>query len=336
MSPDDAEIRVVFVAYDAEGHVGHHLIEAAAKMGIPFRVISPTLAFEAPWLLSRINWHLRGHRPTRLEQFGRRAVELTTSFNATHLVATGIAPLPAHAVRTLRTAGVRTVNWLTDDPWNRAHRAPWFMPGIPEYDVVFTPRSSVLDDLRAAGARRVEIMPFAYCSACHFAARKYEERVAVSFVGGADDDRVRYIHALVKAGIPVELYGGYWSRNRELRDWARGFVDTAGYRAVVAGTAVSLCLVREANRDAHVMRSYELPAMRACILAQDTPDHRALYGPDGEAVRYFSGPGDIADAAHALLADADERSRLGLAVHSRVVRPENSYLGRLDSLLGTG
>ena len=333
-SADGSGRRVVFIAYDAEGHVGHHLMQAADKLRIPYRVMSPALAFDGPWLLSKLNWHLRGHRPTKLEQFGERAVELARSIKATHVIATGIAPLPAHTIRTLRKAGMRVVNWLTDDPWNAAHRAPWFVETISEYHVVFTPRAAVMDDLRKAGARSVEMMPFAYCHACHFAAKKYEERNAVSFVGGADDDRVRYIHALVKGGVKVELYGGYWSRQHGLRDAARGFVDTAGYRAVVAGTALSLCLVREANRDAHVMRSYELPAMRACILAQDTPDHRELYGPEGETVRYFTGVHDIAANAQALLRDQAERARLAVAVHSRVVRPENSYYARLERLLG--
>ncbi len=309
-------------------------MEAAAKLRIPYRVMSPTLAFDAPWLISKINWHVRGHRPTKLEQFGKRAVELCHSFNATHVIATGIAPLPGHTIRTLRSAGMRVANWLTDDPWNDAHKAPWFIETIPEYDVVFTPRSTLVDDLKRAGARAVELLPFAYCSACHFPARRYDERAAVSFVGGADQDRLRYINALVKANVPVELYGGYWNRQRKLTDAARGFVDTAGYRAVVAGTAISLCLVREANRDQHVMRSYELPAMRACILAQDTGDHRELYGPDHDTVRYFNGAEDIAGVARELMRDAAERERLAVAVHSRVVRGENSYYARLESLLG--
>jgi hypothetical protein len=305
-------------------------MQAADKLRITYRVMSPALAFDAPWLISKVNWHLRGRRPSRLEQFGKRAVELCTSIEATHLVATGIAPMPGAALRALRKAGVRVVNWLTDDPWNAAHQAPWFIETIPEYDVVFTPRTAVIDDLRSAGARAVELMPFAYCSACHFPAKKYEERNVVSFVGGADSDRVRYINALIDADINVELYGGYWKSKRAFSDSARGFVDTAGYRAVVAGTAVSLCLVREANRDTHVMRSYELPAMRACILAQDTPDHRTLFG---DSVRYFTGVSDIAQQARALLRDQAERERMAVAVYSRVVRPDNSYYSRLQKLL---
>ena len=329
-----AEPRIVFVAYDAEGHVGQHLIEAATKMRMPYRVMSPALAFDASWLVSKVNWHLRGHRPASLEQFGARAVELCDVFNATHLIATGIAPMPRFALQQLRANGVRCINWLTDDPWSSVHKAPWFIQSIVGYDVVFTPRGAVLDDLRKANAQRTEIMPFAYCSNCHFAVQNKESRSSVSFVGGADSDRVRYINALVKDDIKVELYGGYWKQQRGLGDYAGGFVDMAEYRAVVAGTAVSLNLVREANRDGHVMRSYELAAMKACILAQDTLDHREMYGADGETVRYFKSPEDIAQMARALLSDDAERERLGSAVHSRVVRPENSYYTRLEQLLG--
>ena len=324
---------MLFIAYDAEGHVGRHLTEAAEQLRIDFRVMSPALAFDAPWLISKINWHVRGHRPTRLEEFGRRALEVCTSFHATHVIATGVVPLSADVLRALHKAGVRVVNWLTDDPWNKAHRAPWFLATIPQYDVIFTPRASIIDDLHAAHARRVELLPFAYCTTCHFAPHKYHERAVVSFVGGADADRAHYINALVHDGVEVELYGGYWQRERALRESAGGFLDMAAYRAVVAGTAVSLCLVRAANRDAHVMRSYELPAMRACILAQDTPDHRELYGADGETVRYFASTDDIVAAARRLLSDAAERHRLALAVHSRVVRPENTYNARLEKLL---
>ena len=327
------EARIVFIAYDAEGHVGQHLVEAATKLKIPYRMMSPALAFDASWLVSKINWHLRGHRPTKLEQFGKRAAELCSAFNATHLIATGIAPMPREWLRTIRASGVRCINWLTDDPWSSVHKAPWFIESIDEYDVVFTPRSAVLDDLRNASARAVDIMPFAYCSACHFGVQNKETRRSVSFVGGADSDRVRYIEALVKANIPVELYGGYWKDQKSLSAYAGGFVDTASYRAVVAGSAVSLNLVREANRDGHVMRSYELPAMRGCILAQDTPDHRELYGADSETVRFFTSPKDVGEIALQMLQNPSERDRLAIAAHSRVVRPENSYYARLEKML---
>ena len=54
---------------------------------------------------------------------------------------------------------------------------------------------------------------------------------------------------------------------------------------------------------------------------------------DGETVRYFASTDDIVAAARRLLSDAAERHRLALAVHSRVVRPENTYNARLEKLL---
>ena len=51
---------------------------------------------------------------------------------------------------------------------------------------------------------------------------------------------------------------------------------------------VNLCLVRRAKRDGHVMRSFEIAAVGGCMLAQDTDEHREIFGPEGEAVRLFS------------------------------------------------
>jgi hypothetical protein len=50
-------------------------------------------------------------------------------------------------------------------------------------------------------------------------------------------------------------------------------------------------------------------------------------------VRYFTSVADIASTAKVLLRDHAERQRLAVAVHSRVVRPENSYYARLEQLL---
>ena len=58
-------------------------------------------------------------------------------------------------------------------------------------------------------------------------------------------------------------------------------------RAASASAKVCLCLVRRANRDGHTMRSFEAAAIGGCILAEDTADHREIFGPEDYAARYF-------------------------------------------------
>jgi len=96
---------------------------------------------------------------------------------------------------------------------------------------------------------------------------------------------------------------------------------------------VNLCLVRRANRDGHVMRSFEIAAAGGCMLAEDTGEHREIFGPDGEAVLYFRSAREAAERALWLLSMPDERARLAAAIRARAGRPNNSYRARLTSML---
>src|SRR5205823_10084645 len=120
------------------------------------------------------------------------------------------------------------LNYLTDDPLNQVHCAPWFMKALPYYDHVFSPRRANLEDLRRLDCPAVSYVPFAYAPELHFpepsATPEEQERFAAEAVvaGGADCDRVPYMAALIRAGFKVALYGGYWERYPETKAHARG------------------------------------------------------------------------------------------------------------------
>ena len=213
------------------------------------------------------------------------------------------------------------VNFLTDDPWNPAHRAPWFLDAIQEYDRVFTPRQANVGDLEAAGVPAVSMLPFGYAPDVHYPeapapAEAHEWEADVMVAGGADRDRIDILAPLIRAGFRVALYGGYWDRFRETRDVARGPARRAGLRRATGAAKVCLGLVRRANRDGHCMRTYEVPAMGGCLVAEDTADHRALFGADGEAVAYFTHAEDALDKVAALVRRADLRLDLRRRAHA--------------------
>jgi spore maturation protein CgeB len=96
---------------------------------------------------------------------------------------------------------------------------------------------------------------------------------------------------------------------------------------------VTLCLVRRANRDGQVMRSYEAAAIGACMLVEDTPEHRELFGEDGQAVVFFRGIDHMLARLWWLLEHATERHRLGAAVRDRISAGNHTYDDRLRSML---
>jgi len=331
--------RLLIVGNSDPIHVGAHLLQAAHTLGIEAEIVDTGAAFAAPRLLVALSWRLRGHRPPRLEAFGRAVVERCRALRPTALLATGLAPLDGSTMQMIGRMGVARINFLTDDPWNAAHEAPWFIRTLPTYDLVCSPRRANLADLERAGCRQVAYLPFAYNPATHFAeplATPVErERLDCDlfFAGGADSDRLPLVSALIRAGFSLALYGGYWERYPITKPFARGHADPATMRKAAGSARVALCLVRRANRDGHVMRSYELPAMGACMLTEDTPEHRELFGAEGEATLYFCTTEMLLDKLRWLLANPAERTRLASAAHSRIVAGANTYADRLRAVL---
>ena len=137
----------------------------------------------------------------------------------------------------------------------------------------------------------------------------------------------------MKAGPPVALVGGYWDRFSATRPYALGHKSPETLCDWTAAAKVNLCLVRRANRDGHVMRSFEIAAVGGCMLAEDTDEHREIFGPDGATVLYFRSPAEAVAKARVLIANPTERARLSASIRTRIVAGRHTYRERLASML---
>jgi spore maturation protein CgeB len=235
--------------------------------------------------------------------------------------------------------GTRRLVFVTDDPWNPSVRADWFFEALRHYDNVFTPRSANVDDLTRHGCRSVSYLPFGFDPELSFREEPQTTQewdllsADVAFVGGADADRVPYITALIEAGMQVNVYGGYWNRFPVARRSYRGHADVATVRKATSAASVALCLVRRANRDGHVMRSLEIPAMGGCMLVEDTAEHRALFGAPGEAVVTFRGIPEMVERVRDLLGAPNQQQRIARNAFEIVHRGRHTYTDRLETML---
>jgi len=315
-------------------NVGQSLYEGAERAGYRAMLLDTKLAMQGPYLLTKLKWHLMGHRPVRLSRFSAEVVDTCARVRPRFFVSVGIAPVKAAAVRALRAQGVQAINYLTDDPWNPGHRSRWALAALREYDRIASPRRANMPQLAALGRPEVRYVPFGY-DPSHCFPEPADRSLAsdVIFVGGADADRVPWVHRLVAAGLKVALYGSYWDRFPPTRGVSRGQAGPDVIRRATSVAKLALCLVRRANRDGHVMRSLEIAAIGACMLVEDTDEHRALFGPDGEAVVYFRTPDEMVARAQWLLGRDEERSRLARAVHALITEGPHSYADRLSAML---
>lgn len=334
-----AETRLLLVGFPGEVHLGAHFLHSARQLGIAAELLDFNQAWSTNLWRMRLGYHLCGRTPNHLRAFSQKVLESAQRFRPTVLLASGFASIDCEALRIIRRSGTIACNFLADDPFNPVLRAKWFLRALPEYDILFSPRQANLEDLRAAGGREVRYLPFAYNPEIHYAQSPADDsehkKLAsdVFFAGAADPDRVGSMARIIQEGYRVALYGGFWNRHRVTRTMERGIADAETVRKACATAKVCICLVRRSNRDGHCMRSYELPAMHCCILAEDTEEHREIYGPPGEAVVYFQSCEEMMEKLKILMVDEETRNRLANHCKERICKGKNTYTDRLIAIL---
>jgi hypothetical protein len=322
-------------------NVGASLQGAAARDGIASHLCDARAATRGPRLFSTLSWRLLGHRPLHLDAFSRTVVEQCKRCRPRVLISTGQAPLNAADLAEIGGLGIRRINYSTDDPWNPGFRARWFLAALTLYDSVFTVRRSNIADFGRLGCNDVRYLPFGYDETLWVhnrpsATRDFSAAAAdVFFAGAAESYRIECVRALLAGGIRVALAGDYWKRTPDLRKSALGSLDAAALRSWTLSTPVSLCLARRANRDGHVMRSFEIPAIGACMVVEDTAEHRDIFGADGESVQYFRSPQEAVSVVRDLLRDSAARAALARAAHVLICDSGNTYGDRLRSMLSS-
>lgn len=331
--------RILIVGNPNEVHVGAHFLNASRSLGLEARLMDIRKADSSSWFIRQWNWRLQDHRPARLSTFSAEVLRECLEYKPHWLLATGICPIKASVLESIRNQGILCFNYLTDDPWNSAHRSEWFFQALRSYDRIFSTREAGLPELSHLCAGGAVYLPFAYAPEIHYPEMlNDEEKVRytsdVVFIGGADTDRVPYMAALIQADYSVKLYGGHWDRFKETRACACGQADPLMVRRAIAGCKVALCLVRRANRDGSSMRTFEIPAMRACMLTEDTVEHRRIFGEEDESALYFHDVASMLVQCRRLIENTLLRVRIVDFVHRRIVGGSHTYLDRLRGMIG--
>ncbi len=249
----------------------------------------------------------------------------------------------AATVRQVRDGtGATMVNWASDDPFNPACSTRDLVESIPLYDLYVCTKRALVDDVVRAGCARAIYLRFGYKPNVHFPEppatedehRRYD--CDVMFIGGGDADRAPYFETLVRAlpELRLSLYGGYWDRYPALRRYSRGPAIGRDFRLAVGGAKICVNLVRRANRDDHVMRTFEIPVCGGFMLAERTDAHQELFEEDREAA-FFSTSEELAAKVRQWLERDADRRQVAAAGLRRVIEGPNSYGDRLKEILST-
>lgn len=293
-------------------------------------------AYDRNVWLQRLAWHLGGHRPVHLLRFSDSVEAAAKRSHPSVLISTGLSPVTSATLSKLKAQGLKCLHYSTDDPWNPSQYAQWFLRSLPIYDHIFTTRQSNLKDFYEIGCTNVSYLPFAFDSDLFFptkVALTEAEQFDILFVGGADRDRAAILSQIVNSGLRVALYGDQWGEYKQLRNYFFGRADKSMLRELTTRAPINLCLCRKANCDGHVMRSFEIAAIGGFMIAEDTEEHRELFGSEGKSVLYFVSAREAIDKANWALRNPDERKRMSAAAHERILSGQNTYFDRLQEML---
>lgn len=322
--------------------VSPFFVDAAGQLGYEtsFFDEAPYLRPLETSLLHKVGYRVLHRRPLTWWQYNRALLAEALRLRPDLVVAVkGAYIMPSTLRRIKKATGATLINYATDDPFNRANRTPDLVAGIPAYDLYACTKRAIMEDVTKAGCSAVIHTMFGYKPSVHFPEhpatadeiRRFGSDVAL--LGGADRDRLRDLEPLLGApGVSIALYGGYWNRDPRYRPYARGFAVGREYRLALGGAKIGLCLVRRANRDGHAMRSFEIPACGAFMLAERTEEHLAVFREDKEAA-FFSSSEELLEKIRYYLAHDEIRRRIGQAGYVRVTTGGHTYRDRLREIV---
>lgn len=333
--------RVLLIANCQSYQVGNFFAKALYNLGIAHDTVDEGRFIEA-YLRSVVYKLLYKvlKRPISYWWFQSQIVDAARSFRPSVVLVTKgawIAPDTLCEVKALTDATL--VNYATDNPFNPRMTTRDLLEGIPRYDLYVCTKRAIMEDVRRVGAHHVVYVPFGYEPSLHYPEQPAteEERLRFAsdlcFIGGADRDRYPILRRVAELPeINLHLYGGYWHRDPTLRPFYRGFAYGRDYRLAMSGTRIALCLVRRANRDGHVMRTFEIPACGAFMLAERTEEHLSFFEEDKEMV-CFGSDEELLDKVRYYLAHDEERQQIARAGHRRVWAKRYTYQDRLQEIL---
>jgi glycosyltransferase involved in cell wall biosynthesis len=337
------KMKILLIGNGLFYHIGAFFRQALEELGYEYYFVDEE-RFLAPLrhsLIHKIAYRLLGKRPLTYWALNREVLNVAQQFRPQIvLIIKGAYIRPETLIFIKKKINAILVNYATDDPFNPINSTRDLINSIAFYDLYACTKRAIMDDVKRAGCPNVVYVPFGYMPSLHFPEKPKiaEEKIRFSsdvvFIGGCDKDRAVIFEALIHAlpDVQLALYGGYWNRFPQFRPYYRGFALGRDFRLALGGAKIALNLVRKANRDGHVMRTFEIPACGAFMLAERTEEHLEFFEEDKEAV-YFSSIDELVDKLRYYLHHDNKRVQIAERGYKRVTLNKHTYKDRLQQIL---
>jgi hypothetical protein len=219
----------------------------------------------------------------------------------------------------------RIVHYTTDDPFGKRDKQRWYLylKAVPYYDLLAPVREVNVAEAYAHGARKVLRVLMSVDELDGPREITPQDRLRwshdVLFIGTWMPERGPFLAELIKAGVPLTIYGNGYQKAREWpilqSAWRGPAMYGDDYLKPLQLAKVSLGLLSKGNRDLHTLRTFDIPYCGGLFCAERTSEHLQLYREDVEAV-YWSDARECVEKCEMLL--NNDRMRETIAKNGRI------------------
>jgi spore maturation protein CgeB len=325
------------------GSNGYAGMKALRRAGWSVHVVPEWEYVPVRWQRSAMRAIGRALRTAAVREFNQALIRTARHHDPELLLVFKGTFVAADTVRALRSSGVRAYCFFPDVS-TRTH-GRYLPDALPRYDIVFTTKSFGIEDLRALGVPRPELLLHAYDPDLHRPLPPTAEDAVrygcdASFIGTWSPKKERYLTALAEdRTVALKIWGAQWERAQSpaLRDAIRGAtVEGEEYVRAIRSSTVNLALLSErrpgaSGGDRITSRTFHIPAAGGFMLHERTAELLELFD-EGRTVACFDSPEELAVAARRWIDDEAQRRRIADA-GSAIVRGAHSWDHRIAQLL---
>ena len=211
--------------------------------------------------------------------------------------------------------GVKLVNYNPDHPFEFEFRGSgnrYIRESLQLYDLHFSYSRAIIRQLKQQFGQEGTWLPFGYDlnEQAYQDLKQTGEENKICFVGYADRNRAGVISQLVKAGLPVDVYGPGW--NDFLANGGKlnlcGPVQGMQFWTTLRRYRIQLNIFRKQNKGSHNMRSFEIPAAGGLMLAPYSSE-QADFFEEGKEVFFYKNPEEMIEKARWMLSISPNQSK---------------------------
>ncbi|WP_083611947.1 glycosyltransferase [Paenibacillus sp. P32E] len=314
-----------------------HVMYVASGKGYPYSPLDDAVLYALQKLTAKVT----------ISDVRQNLVELADTERPDLVLVLDGMDLPLDQVAILRSKGIKTAIWLTDDPYY----TDFTIKIVAHYDYVFTLEQNCVEFYRGLGCAEVHYLPFA-AHREHYRPTTGRSSVSrdISFIGSAYWNRVHFFREIMPELMSYNtiINGIWWDRLPEAPLYGErieiGKWMTPQETAVTYSGSKIVINLHRSHIDEAVNnntlsitaaspnpRTFEIAASGTLQLSDARDDMGSFYKV-GEEIDTFSSPQEMMEKIRFYLTHEEERCAMALRAFERTLK-DHTYTKRLNQLL---